>query len=45
MNGKTDGWLYKQSDEKAPLIIFFDGAGECSAEIVRRFHEEGILSE
>jgi pimeloyl-ACP methyl ester carboxylesterase len=43
MNGKTDGWLYKQSDEKAPLIIFFNGAGECSAKIARKFHEEGIL--
>ncbi len=45
MNGHTDGWLYKQSDEKAPLIIFFNGAGECSAAIVRKFHENGILSE
>lgn len=45
MNGKTDGWLYKQSDEKAPLIIFFNGAGECSAETVQEFWVEGILSE
>ncbi len=45
MNGKADGWLYKQSDEKAPLIIFFNGAGECSAATVRKLHEGGILSE
>jgi len=45
MNGNIDGWLYKQSNEKAPLIIFFNGAGECSAETVRKFYEEGILSE
>ncbi len=45
MNGNIDGWLYKQTNEKAPLIIFFNGAGECSAETVRKFYEEGILSE
>jgi pimeloyl-ACP methyl ester carboxylesterase len=45
MNGKIDGWLYKQNNEKAPLIIFFNGAGECSAETVRKFYEDGILSE
>ena len=45
MNGNTDGWLYKQSNEKAPLIIFFTGAGECSAEAVRMFYENGILLE
>jgi len=45
MNGKIDGWLYKQTNEKAPLILFFNGAGECSAETVRKFYEEGILSE
>ncbi len=45
MNGNTGGWLYKQSNEKAPLIIFFNGAGECSAAIVHKFHESGILSE
>ena len=45
MNGNIDGWLYKQSNEKSPLIIFFNGAGECSAETVRMFYENGILSE
>jgi pimeloyl-ACP methyl ester carboxylesterase len=45
MNGNINGWLYKQTNEKAPLIIFFNGAGECSAETVRKFYEEGILSE
>lgn len=44
MNGNLDGWLYKQSDKKVPLIIFFNGAGECSAETVRTFYEDGILS-
>lgn len=45
MNGDLDGWLYKQSEEKAPLIIFFNGAGECSAGTVKMFYENGILSE
>lgn len=45
MNGRTDGWLYKQSHENAPLIIFFNGAGECSAATVRKFYESGILSD
>ncbi|MBP7174612.1 MAG: hypothetical protein KBA53_00145 [Thermoclostridium sp.] len=45
MNGNASGWLYKHSDEKAPLVIFFNGAGECASETVWRFWEEGILSE
>ncbi len=45
MNGNASGWLYKQSDEKAPLVIFFNGAGECASETVWKFWEEGILSE
>lgn len=45
LNGNMDGWLYKQSDKKAPLIIFFNGAGECSAKTLRKFYEEGVLSE
>lgn len=45
MSGYTRGWLYKQSEKKAPLVIFFNGAGECSAKTVQKFWEEGILSE
>ncbi len=45
MHGDMDGWLYKQSDEKAPLLIFFNGAGECAAKTVRLFHEDKVLAD
>ncbi len=45
MNGDMDGWLYKQSDKPAPLLIFFNGAGECAAKTVRVVYENQVLSE
>ena len=44
MSGLMHGWLYRKFDEKAPLIIFFNGAGECAAETVAKFYKEEILS-
>jgi hypothetical protein len=42
--GELSGWLYRQSKEqKAPLLIFFCGAGECSADSMISFREEGNL--
>ncbi len=45
MHGDMDGWLYKQSDEKAPLLIFFNGAGECAAKTVRMVYEDKVLAD
>lgn len=43
-DGKLSGWLYRQSEEQeAPLFIFFCGAGECSADSMSSFYEEGNL--
>ncbi len=43
-DGKLEGWLYRQSKEQeAPLFIFFCGAGECSADSMSGFYNDGNL--
>lgn len=42
-NNDLSGWLYKQSDEKSPLIIFFYGSRMCSAVSMRYFNMPGEL--
>lgn len=44
LDGKLEGWLYRQSEEQeAPLLIFFCGAGECSADSMSSFYKDGSL--